>query len=178
MANVFTKLPKFKYQVDEYNFFAAPDITVTAKIKDAINSYRGVIYLKYIVKNGERPDQVAYKVYGRSNLDWLVMMTNDIIDPYNQWAQPDYQINQSLIRKYGTLQNAVSTIVEYRNADGLIIDKETYNTLPLGQKTRLTAAEKAFEENRIKSHIRVLKKDVALQIEAQMFDLLRTSRSN
>lgn len=174
MANIFQKMPKIKYQVDDYNFFIAPDLTVHAKLKDYIKSYRGLTYVKYIVQNGERPDQVSSKLYGRPNLDWLVMMVNDIIDPFNEWPQSDAEINKQLIREYGNLKTAASTIVEYRNNEGYVIDRETYQTLPLGEKSRLTAVEKAREVNRKKSHIRVLKKDAALKVEAQLIDILKS----
>jgi hypothetical protein len=174
MANIFQKMPKIKYQVDDFNFFLAPDLTIHAKLKDYIKSYRGLTFVKYIVQNGERPDQVSTKLYGRPNLDWLVMMTNDIIDPFNEWPQSDVEVNKLLIKQYGSMANAASTVVEYRNNEGYVIDRETYQTLPLGQKSRLTAVEKAKEDNRKKSHLRVLKKDMALKVEAQMLDILKS----
>lgn len=174
MANIFKKMPKIKYDVDEFNFFVAPDLTVHAKLKEYIKSYRGLTYVKYVVVNGERPDQVANKLYNRPNLDWLVLMVNDIIDPFNEWPQSDLEVNKKLIREYGNIKTASETIVEYRNAQGYVVDRETYQTIPLGQKRRLSAVEKAREVNLKKSHIRVLKTDAALKVEAQMLDILKS----
>ena len=37
-------------------------------------------FTKYKIENDDRPDSVAYKVYEDSNLDWLVMLSNNIIN--------------------------------------------------------------------------------------------------
>ena len=35
---------------------------------------------KYQVQGNERPDNVAYKVYNDSSLDWIVLLSNNIIN--------------------------------------------------------------------------------------------------
>ena len=36
-------------------------------------------FTKYSVEGDERPDQVAYKFYNDSGLDWVVLTTNNIV---------------------------------------------------------------------------------------------------
>ena len=40
---------------------------------------------KYTIQNNERPDQVAQKVYGNVNYDWVVLLVNNIINVYDEW---------------------------------------------------------------------------------------------
>ena len=44
-----------------------------------------VNFEKYSVKDDERPDQVAYDFYNDSNLDWVFLTTNNIVNVRDQW---------------------------------------------------------------------------------------------
>ena len=41
-------------------------------------------FTKYKVVGDMRPDEVAYDVYGDANLDWIVMLSNNIINFENE----------------------------------------------------------------------------------------------
>ena len=43
------------------------------------------VFTKYKIKGDDRPDNVAYEVFGDANLDWLVLTCNNIINvtPYD-----------------------------------------------------------------------------------------------
>ena len=51
-------------------------------------------YQSYYVKTGETPDIVASKLYGSSDWYWLIMLFNDMTDPFNDWPRdgPDTDI--------------------------------------------------------------------------------------
>jgi len=40
---------------------------------------------KYQIEGNDRPDNVAYNIYGDSNLDWLVLVCNNIINIQTEW---------------------------------------------------------------------------------------------
>ena len=42
-------------------------------------------FSKYQIITDERPDNVAFKVYGDSNLDWMIMLANNIINVQQEW---------------------------------------------------------------------------------------------
>ena len=42
-------------------------------------------FTQYSIKEGERPDMVAKKVYGDSGLDWVVLLCNNIINVNEEW---------------------------------------------------------------------------------------------
>ena len=39
---------------------------------------------EYVIPEGDRPDNVAQQFYGDSELDWIILISNNIIDTYTQ----------------------------------------------------------------------------------------------
>ena len=65
-------------------------------------------FTKYQVITDERPDNVAFKVYGDSNLDWMILLANNIINVQQEWPLEHQSYYDYLIGKYGSdaaLQN-------------------------------------------------------------------------
>ena len=65
-------------------------------------------FTKYQIITDERPDNVAFKVYGDSNLDWMVLLANNIINVQQEWPLEHTSYYNYLINKYGSdaaLQN-------------------------------------------------------------------------
>jgi len=65
-------------------------------------------FTKYQIVSDERPDNVAFKVYGDSNLDWMVLLANNIINVQQEWPLEHKSYYDYLISKYGSdaaLQN-------------------------------------------------------------------------
>lgn len=60
---------------------------------------------KYIIKNQERPDSVAFNVYKDPNLDWLVMLSNNIINLQTEWPMDQVSYTNYLLNKYGSYEN-------------------------------------------------------------------------
>ena len=58
------------------------------------------LYDTYSVKEGETPEIIAHKLYGDSNLHWVIMLVNDITDRYHQWPMSEAQFSQYLKDKY------------------------------------------------------------------------------
>ena len=65
-------------------------------------------FTKYQIITDERPDNVAFKVYGDSNLDWMILLANNIINVQQEWPLEHQSYYNYLIGKYGSdaaLQN-------------------------------------------------------------------------
>jgi len=60
----------------------------------------------YDVKEGETPEIIAHKLYGDSELHWVIMLINDITDRYHQWPMNTPQflafINDKYVNADGT----------------------------------------------------------------------------
>ena len=43
------------------------------------------IFEKYSIRGDDRPDNVANEIYGDATLDWVVLLSNNIVNIYNEW---------------------------------------------------------------------------------------------
>ena len=85
-------------------------------------------FTKYQIITDERPDNVAFKVYGDSNLDWMVLLANNIINVQQEWPLEHTSYYNYLINKYGSdaaLQNVHHYETrEIKNSVGKVIIPE------------------------------------------------------
>ena len=90
----------------------AYDITGTEKYKLLPNILRRVklrsgmrsgsfLFDNYDVKDGERPEDVAYKWFGDAEYHWVILMTNNITDRYFGWPLGQLDFEKMLKDKYG-----------------------------------------------------------------------------
>ena len=59
----------------------------------------------YNVKEGVRPDMVAQELYDDSELDWVVLISNNITNVRNQWPLNHYDLHEYLLEKYVSESN-------------------------------------------------------------------------
>ncbi|MCK5020960.1 MAG: baseplate wedge protein 53, partial [Candidatus Peribacteraceae bacterium] len=87
-----------------------PEITYMGlKITDI--SFRVALYEKlnsnvssfepYRIKNGDKIEDLAHKLYGNSNLFWIIMITNNLTDPFYDWPLNDLELDEYIVGKYG-----------------------------------------------------------------------------
>lgn len=82
-----------------YDFVKVKNLFRRAKIReDFFQSL--TVFTKYKIIGEERPEQVAEKVYGSSEFDWVVLISNNIINVRTEWPMSEYDFNQYLFRKY------------------------------------------------------------------------------
>lgn len=60
----------------------------------------------YTVPEGERITTVAYDYYGSVDYAWLIMISNQLIDPYFQWPMTDREFESYITAKYGSVDAA------------------------------------------------------------------------
>ncbi|UFD98141.1 hypothetical protein [Vibrio phage BX-1] len=78
------------------------------------------IYLKYYIRDGDTARSLATRLYGDSELFWLVYLANNIKDPANEWPKSEEQLTDWLVREYG-LEKMYQT-KHYINPYGDVID--------------------------------------------------------
>ena len=97
----FERFPLFAYDIKNNDTYKVlPDILKRVKIRSAIAS-SSMLFDKYDVKNGERPEDIAFKFYGDAELHWVILMTNNVTDRYYGWPMNDVQFAEFLTDKYG-----------------------------------------------------------------------------
>ena len=58
------------------------------------------IFDEYVVKNGERPEDIATSIYDNPFYNWTILIINDIVDFYNQWPRSTKQLQEYVEQKY------------------------------------------------------------------------------
>ena len=125
----FKQVPNFEY------VSRLPD----AKISDYINVKnlfkRGKIaddifqdltfFTKYQIEGDDRPDNVAFKVYNDPTLDWVVLLSNNMVNIQSEWPLLQNDFDRYLLDKYGTYEKLNEAhhyeTTEIKNEDGAVI---------------------------------------------------------
>lgn len=72
----FNSFPKVLYSFGDGNIALSQNITAYAEVVDEIKN-NSAFYNKYHIVTGERPDQVAFKLYKDADLYWTLFLIND-----------------------------------------------------------------------------------------------------
>ena len=82
------------------NYKLLPDTLRRVKLRSGIRS-GAFLFDNYDVKDGERPEDIAFKWFGDAEYLWVILMTNNITDRYYQWPLTQVQFQEHLKDKYG-----------------------------------------------------------------------------
>ena len=97
-----------------YNNIKARNIMLEGElVKNTLLDYNK--FFKYTIKNYERPDILAYKQYNDSSLDWVLLLINNVVDPYKDWIMDDAQLAAHLSNKYATTTSLDLNPVQIQN---------------------------------------------------------------
>ena len=97
-----------------YNNKLCRDISRRAKLVESETNSPYVFY-PYTLNNQLRSDQLADYYFEDPKLDWLVYLSNGIIDPYYGWYLDDEKFDDLIRQKYTSLEQAQKKIIFYRN---------------------------------------------------------------
>jgi len=89
-------------------------------------------FTKYSIIGDERPDNVAYKIYGDETLDWVVLLSNNILNVQTEWPLPQTSFDKILLDKYGSYENLYSKVHHYETIE--IKSSNGATILPSGLK--------------------------------------------
>lgn len=119
-------------------------VAVLDNVKDLL-----AIYDKYSVNAGETPEIVADIVYGSAFYHWVILLVNDIKNPYYEWPMEYSEFERFVTEKYGDYGKY--DVHHYEDADG-----NTVLSTAIGA-TSITNYEYETLVNEEKRLIRVLK---------------------
>ena len=130
----FRELPDILYQsnllhkVSSQEYIRIKNIFRRVKIQDWIAENTN-FFNKYTIRDGERPDTMAERLYGTSERDWIIILTAGITNIRNDWPLSNYDLYRYVEAKYGTDLNAIHhyETIEVRDNKGRLI-------LPGGQR--------------------------------------------
>ena len=72
--------------------------------EDVLESF--ILFDQYNVEGDDRPDNVAEFVYGTPDLDWVILIANNITNVRDQWPMSNADLSNYLSEKYTNEQLA------------------------------------------------------------------------
>ena len=88
----------------------------------------------YYVKQGMRPDMVAKEIYSDSELDWIILTTNNITNIRNQWPLDHNDLHEYMLEKYGSETNILG-IHHYETRE--VLDEYNRVVIPAGVEVEI-----------------------------------------
>jgi len=130
--NYFSQLPDFEYvnrtedgkRISDYT--TVKNLFKRGKLREDIFQ-ETTFFEKYQIQGDDRPDNVAQKVYGDASLDWVVLLSNNIINLYEEWPLPQESFDAYILEKYNMdydkLYNGIHHYEsnEVTNSQGVVI---------------------------------------------------------
>ena len=154
----FRQLSNFEYvsqDPDDQGIFDSytPVKNLFRRVKIREDIFSNLTYFdKYQIEGDERPDQVANKMYEDESLDWVVLVSNNILNVRDEWPLTQAAFDTFLLEKYGTYDN-IYAVKYYRSIEvsdslgnlvlpgGLTVDQNysvTYQDLGTGTEQTVT----------------------------------------
>ena len=195
----FRELPNFEYQSPFASSTSASDYVIVKnvfrrmKIRDDLKSVF-TLFNKRVIEEGERPDTVAEKEYGKSDLDWVVLLSAGIINVRNEWPLSSKDLYDFVVEKYGLAEKDFVHHYETKEVkdsqNRLILPKgkfvDSNFTIPKPDKLNetlnpivgITNYEYEVKENIKKSTISILKRSYLQQFLSDMKKEMTYKRSS
>lgn len=95
----FNLVPNLKLYPDSNESVVVKNIFRSVRFRQDLRKF-SEFYDPYVIKDGEKPLDVAFSQYGDPTLDWLVLIFNNIKDINNEWPKSIYYLNQYIQEKY------------------------------------------------------------------------------
>jgi len=117
-------------------------VGIRAKLKS-----NALLYDTYNVKEGETPEMIAHKLYGDSELHFVIMLVNDITDRYHQWPMSLSQFQEFINDKYDD-PDGIHHYESTQTSGDTKVKIEVFNEVDSDAYTGLTPiTNREYEEN-------------------------------
>ena len=153
-------------------------------------------FYQYTITGDDRPDNVAKEVYDNINLDWVVLLSNNILNIRDEWPMSQYDFQRYLENKYDSVQ--LTQIHHYetkeiRNSDevlllqsGLVVDSDftfKYTDLKTGYQaindvTSVSVFQHETQKNDDKRAIYLLRPEYVSTIMSDMREIMTYTDSS
>ena len=176
----FSKFPLMVYDVKgDKTYKLLPDILRRVKLRSSLASSR-FVFDKYNVKEGEKPEDIAFKYYGDAQYHWVIMMINNLTDRYYEWpmTQPDFE--DFLTDKYGAGSQDAVHHYELAQTSGATTSSDDSHMLEVNSDTdnATSISNRQFEERQQNKfrQIRLLDEKYLDAFTEEFFALIRKNR--
>jgi len=120
-TNLFEAFPRIAYTLDDGD----TEQVVVDIFKRVVLSKEfqenSAYFETYDVNHGETPEELSFRFYGTESLHWLILMTNNIVDPRFEWPVSEENLLKVVEDKYGG-ENNIFAINRAINSKGYQIE--------------------------------------------------------
>jgi len=132
MSNYFKQVPDFEYvsrlpdaKISDY--IPVKNLFKKGYLRDDIFQDL-TFFTKYQVMGDNRPDNIAYDLYNDPSLDWVILLSNNIINIQTEWPMPQADLDRYLLEKYGSYEAQEEIhhyeTIEVKNSTGVVVVKK------------------------------------------------------
>ena len=171
MANpYFRNLPDFLYvnrndtQRETENYSVVKNFFKRAKLRGDI--FENLTFFeKFIVQGDDRPDNVAHEIYGDAFLDWVVLLSNNIVNVQSEWPLSQADFFTYLNEKYDNETVLYSGIHHYEANEV----KTSNNDIIIASGTRVSVGQSvSYFDDGLENQVVVT--DIALPVTNYTFE--------
>lgn len=139
------------------------DVTVRFSfVKNLTNNISA--FEPYRIKDGDRIEDIAFKLYGSSELHWIIILTNNIVDPFYDLPLSELELTEYIASKYGSPN--VNLTHHYEDVNGRIVPEGTPGA------TIITNTEYEASENERFREIKIMKPEYVARVRSELDRLL------
>jgi hypothetical protein len=112
----FKEFPKLIYSTSLgiKNFKTVTNIFANIRfIKEILSN--SDLYYTYDVKDGEKPEDIAAKMYNDVEKHWIILLANGVVDPQYDWVMGQNAFENYINKKYSSLNLNLPTTDIYRS---------------------------------------------------------------
>ena len=169
----FDYFPKVKYDINRSQY---PNYDTVTNIMFRMAILKNILsntssYYAYDIEADDTPEIVAEKIYGDPGANWIVIYANQIVDPQFDWAMNDDVFKKYLINKYGSVENAQTTVHHYEKVIETTVNGETSTAIYQIDRRRLTENELTVPDSTFDDYVN------NFTIDTEMYTVDSTSLS-
>ena len=159
----FRYLPEFEYVNrtkegrSEGDYSVVKNFFKRAKLREDIFQDL-TLFTKHIVEGDDRPDNVAFKFYSDPNLDWVVLLSNNIVNVQSEWPLSQADFHAYVTGKYDE-DTLYSGIHHYESREVKTTDNSII--IPAGERVGV-AQSVSYYDNALGQHVRAT--DIAIPV--------------
>lgn len=126
MQKYFEPFKKIPYTFDSRGLNKVAVVNIFQRSAFLKSLYENIdVFYDYILKDGDNFEILATNYYGDAQYHWIIMLFNNIVDPYYSLPLSRERLDQYIIKKYGLVNASALHHYELRT----VIEESINNTL-------------------------------------------------
>jgi len=156
-----------KFQKISYNDTSMTNLTQRVAIPEKIKNNKDLFFW-YSVKDYDRPENVAFDYYGDSTYSWVILLMNDIVDPFYDWPLSPSEVVEYAKNRYGQKES------EYQGIHHWELGDEWYDSDPGQGAISVSNLDYENFDNEKRRLIKILYPQYIVHLDRELEFILRT----